>query len=53
VIGRAALGDREDAIVALEVDSRAFPAWDITTGDGRRRLLKKASQIIYNKREYL
>ena len=33
VIGRAALGEREDAIAALEAASRAFPAWSKTTGD--------------------
>ena len=53
VIGRAALGDRVDAIAALEAASRAFPAWSHTTGDERSNLLKKAGQIIYDKSEYL
>jgi succinate-semialdehyde dehydrogenase/glutarate-semialdehyde dehydrogenase len=53
VMGRAALGDRADAIAALEASSRAFPAWYKTTGDERSRLLKKAGQIIYDKSQYL
>ena len=53
VIGQAALGDRVDAIAALEAASRAFPAWSRTTGDERSHFLKKAGQIIYDKRDYL
>jgi succinate-semialdehyde dehydrogenase/glutarate-semialdehyde dehydrogenase len=53
VVGRAALGDRTDAIAALEAANRAFPAWSKTTGDERSLLLKKAGQIIYEKKEYL
>jgi acyl-CoA reductase-like NAD-dependent aldehyde dehydrogenase len=53
VIGRAALGDREDAVAALEAASRAFPAWSKTTGEERCRLLKKAGQIIYDRVESL
>jgi succinate-semialdehyde dehydrogenase/glutarate-semialdehyde dehydrogenase len=53
VIGRAALGDRADAVAALEAASRTFPAWSRTSGDERSKLLKKAGQIIYDKSEYL
>jgi succinate-semialdehyde dehydrogenase/glutarate-semialdehyde dehydrogenase len=53
VIGRAALGSRSDAIAALEAASWAFPAWSQTTGDERSELLKKAGQIIYDKKDYL
>jgi succinate-semialdehyde dehydrogenase/glutarate-semialdehyde dehydrogenase len=53
VIGRAALGDRADAVAALEAASRAFHGWSRTTGDERSLLLKKAGQIIYDKSEYL
>ena len=51
VIGRAALGDRTDAVAALEAASRAFLAWSKTTGEERCRLLKKAGQIIYDRVE--
>ena len=53
VVGRAALGDRTDAIAALEAASRAFPTWSKTTGDERSLLLKNAGKIIYEKQEYL
>ena len=53
VIGRAALGDRADAVAALEAAGRAFPTWSRTSGDERSRLLKKAGQIIYDKSESL
>lgn len=53
MIGHAALGNRVDAVAALEAASQAFPAWSRTTGDERSILLKKAGQIIYDKREYL
>ena len=53
VVGRAALGDRADAVAALEAASRAFPAWSKTTGDERSKLLKKAGQIIYDRIERL
>lgn len=53
VIGTASQGSREDAVAAIESASRAFPAWSRTTGDERSRLLKKAGQIVYGKREEL
>jgi len=53
VIGRAALGDRADAVAALEAASRAFPEWSKKTGEERCRLLKKAGQIIYDRVESL
>jgi succinate-semialdehyde dehydrogenase/glutarate-semialdehyde dehydrogenase len=49
VMGWAGLGDRADAIAALEPASRAFPAWSKTTGDGRSRLLKKPAKSFMTK----